>query len=141
MALVFSAIALLLSVFTFLKTGGIVDIKEQSSIIRTDLSKARQQTEERMANRSILFEALYNLGDSVDSLQAGNGAAASTLIDDAIEKISSVEQRLEEKKRMQLASIRKDIEKKAVSLRTGDKKGIRELEYQIRLLRIFEENL
>lgn len=136
-----SAIALLFSVFTFLKTGGLADIKRQVLIIRSDLSDARQQSEERMRNRSVLFEALYNLEDGVDSVQAGNDAAAKELIGEAIEKMESVEKRLREQKRAQLAELREEIAHRAVSLSRGDLKGIREFEYRIRMLRIFEENL
>jgi hypothetical protein len=134
-------LALLLSLFTFLKTGGIGDIKEQISIMRSDLREAREQTEERMVNRSTLFEALYHLTDAVDSLQAGDEDAAKELMHKGLEKIAIVEQRLELRKRTQLEKLRGDIERHVSSLRSEDTKGIREFEYQIRLLRIFEENL
>lgn len=133
--------ALILALFTFLKTGGINDIKRQIWIIRDDLTEVREQSEQRMENRSLLFEALYNLTDSIDSLQAGNGVIARELIDEAVEKMISVERKLKEHKRKQLERLREEIEECADSLRQGDMEGIREFEYRIRLLRIFEENL
>jgi hypothetical protein len=140
-ALVCSAIALLLSIATFLKTGGIADIKQQVSIIRNDLNEAQQRSEQRMENRSVLFEALYDLSDSVDSLQAGNDEIAEQLITHGLQKIESVEENLEERKRAQLERLRRDIKERAASLERGDLEGIRQFEDQIRLLRIFEENL
>jgi hypothetical protein len=140
-SLVISCLALLLALFTFLKTGGMNDIKHQVAIIRDDVSKARQQTEQRLENRSLLFEALYHLSDSVDSLQAGNGAASKELISKAIEMIASVEPGLEEQKREQLAALREEIAQYADSLEKGNIEAIRAFEYRIRLLRIFEENL
>ncbi len=140
-SLVISCLALLLALFTFLKTGGMNDIKHQVALIRDDVSKVRQQNEQRLENRSLLFEALYHLTDSVDSLQAGNTAASRALIGKAIEKIVSVEPGLEQQKREQLATLREQIEQYADSLEKGNIESIRAFEYRIRLLRIFEENL
>lgn len=140
-AIVISAIALLLSLATFLKTGGIGDIKQQVSILKKDLMKVREQSEKRVENCSMLFESIYDLSDSIDSLQAGKEAAARKLIAGALESIESVEPRLEERKRKQLENLRMEIEERTASLRKGDEKGIQEFRYQIRLLRIFEENL
>jgi hypothetical protein len=140
-AFAFSALALLFSIFTFVKTGGIGDIKRQVSIIHDDLSKARQQSEDRMANRSLLLEAIYDLSDSVDSLHAGNEAQCRELLENGVKKIMSVEPRLEERKRAQLQALRADIESTASGIRAGEAEEVKQLEYQIRLLRIFEENL
>ena len=140
-SLAFSTLALIISILTFLKTGGIVDIKKQINIMKKDIKEVKSQTEIRMENRSILFDALYDLTDSVDSLRTGNVGESKRLINEAIEKLVYVEKRLTEKKRLHLEKIRNEIEKLNFWLSPDDIKTFGELEYQIRLLRIFEENL
>jgi len=140
-SLAFSTLALIISILTFLKTGGIVDIKKQINIMKKDIKEVKSQTEMRMENRSILFDALYELTDSVDSLRTGNISESKRLINEAIEKIVYVERRLTEKKRLHLEKIRNEIEKLSLWINPDDIKTVGELEYQIRLLRIFEENL
>lgn len=140
-SLAFSTLALIISILTFLKTGGIVDIKKQINIMKKDIKEVKSQTEMRMENRSILFDALYDLTDSVDSLRTGNISESKRLINEAIEKIVCVERRLTEKKRLHLEKIRNEIEKLSLWINPDDIKTVGELEYQIRLLRIFEENL
>lgn len=140
-SLAFSTLALIISILTFLKTGGIVDIKKQINIMKKDIKEVKSQTEMRMENRSILFDALYDLTDSVDSLRTGNISESKRLINEAIEKIVYVERRLTEKKRLHLEKIRNEIEKLSLWINPDDIKTAGELEYQIRLLRIFEENL
>lgn len=140
-SLAFSTLALIISILTFLKTGGIVDIKKQINIMKKDIKEVKSQTEMRMENRSILFDALYDLTDSVDSLRTGNISESKRLINEAIEKIVYVERRLTEKKRLHLEKIRNEIEKLSLLINPDDIKTVGELEYQIRFLRIFEENL
>ncbi len=140
-SLVFSLLALIISVLTFLKTGGVSDIKKQVSSLREDIKDVKLQTEIRMENRSTLFEVLCDLAESVDSLKSGNAFESRRLLDDAIRKIGEVENELSGIKRGHLAKIRMGLEKLEPNLISGDTKTIREFEYQIILLRIFEENL
>lgn len=137
----FSVLALLISVLTFVKTGGITDIKEQINAMKQDIKQVRAQTELRMENRSFLFDALCDLTASVDSLKTGETIESKKLVDAAIEKMMNVEKELLEKKRKHLEKIRMEIERLNSRIKPNDSKIIGELEYQIMLLRIFEENL
>ena len=140
-SLAFSIIAFIISIMTFFKTGGMSDIKKQIYTLKEDVKEAKLQSEMRMENRSILLDALYNMADSVDSLKTGNLPESKRLIDEAIEKIIFVEKKVTEKKREQLRKIRGKIEKICLELNKDDVRLIEGLEYQIILLRIFEENL
>ncbi|TES93320.1 MAG: hypothetical protein E3J87_02565 [Candidatus Cloacimonadota bacterium] len=138
---VFSILALSISILTFVKTGGISDIKEQINVIKQDIKEVRAQTELRMENRSFLFDALCDLTASVDSLKTGETIESKKLVDAAIEKMMNVEKKLLEKKRKHLEKIRIEIERLKTRLKPNDSKIVGDLEYQIMLLRIFEENL
>lgn len=137
----FSILALLISVLTFVKTGGITDIKEQINTMNQDIKEVRAQTELRMENRSFLFDALCDLTASVDLLKTGEMNESKKLVDAAIEKMMNVEKKLPEKKRKHLEKIRIEIENLKTRLKPNESKIVGELEYQILLLRIFEENL
>ncbi len=140
-SLVFSIIAIAISILTFLKTGGVSDIRDQVGLVRNELKAVRMQSELRMKNRSVLFEALFYLTDSVDSLKAGNTEGSKQLIAQSVEKLKMVEKQLKGKKKTQLEKIREDFEELNHTLNSEDLSSIRELEHHIRVFRIFEENL
>lgn len=140
-SLLFSILALIISILTFLKTGGVTDIRQQINLMKNDIVEVKAKTEIRMENRSLLFDALCDLTDSVDSLKTGRISEAKRLTSNAIEKITAVEKQLTQKKRKHLENIRKGIEKISSRLKPNDIKIVEKLEYQIVLLRIFEENL
>jgi uncharacterized membrane protein YhiD involved in acid resistance len=139
--LVFSGLALIISILTFFKTGGLSDIKEQINVLKKDIIEVRSQTEMRMENRSLLFDALCDLNDSVNSLKTDEIFEAKRLINEAIAKIVIVEKNVTIKKRKQLKKIRKKIEDIDRILNSDNPEIINQLEYQIMFLRIFEENL
>jgi len=134
-------LALIVSILTFLRTGGVSDIKKQVSSLKEDILDVKSQSEVRMENRSMLFDALYSLTESVDSLKSGNTFVSRRLLDEAQKKIADVEKELSGGKREHLSRIRIELEKLIPDLLSGNMKAIREFEYQIILLRIFEENL
>jgi len=134
-------LAFIVSILTFLRTGGVSDIKKQVSSLKEDILDVKSQSEVRMENRSMLFDALYSLTESVDSLKSGNTFASRRLLDEAQKKIADVEKELSGGKREHLSRIRTELEKLIPDLLSGNMKAIREFEYQIILLRIFEENL
>ncbi|OQX54892.1 MAG: hypothetical protein B5M53_05220 [Candidatus Cloacimonas sp. 4484_209] len=138
---IFSIIAILISIFTFLNTGGINDIKKQLYITKQDIEDIKKKTEIRMQNRSLLFDALNELAQSVDSLKFGNIIESKNLINNAIEKIKSVENQIPKEKRNHLESIREEICNIYTRWGKNKTKSIKELEYQIIMLRIFEENI
>jgi hypothetical protein len=140
-AFTFSLLALLLSILTFLKTGGMNDIKEQVKLLREDIQRFESQTDLRMENRSLIFDALCDLTASLDSLKAGKESEAKALIEKGIEKIRGVEKKVTKNKKKQLEDIRGAIEKLHKQISPGDVETISKLEYQLILLRIFEENL
>ena len=140
-ALVFSAFALIISILTFLKTGGLSDIKEQINVLKKDIIEVRLQREMRMENRSLLFDALCDLTESVDSLRTDEIFESKRLINEAIVKMVIVENKVTIKKRKQLEKIRREIEDINRMLNSDNLEIISQLEYQIILLRIFEENL
>lgn len=140
-SLLFSSLALIISILTFLKTGGITDIRKQINLMKKDITEVKSKTELRMENRSLLFDALCDLTDSVDSLKTGKLSESKKLTDEAINKIVIVEKQLTPKKKKHLENIRKEIQETFDKLNSNDTKTIGKLEYQIILLRIFEENL
>jgi len=140
-ALVFSVFALIVSILTFFKTGGLSDIKEQINVLKKDIVEVRLQTEMRMENRSLLFDALCDLTDSVDSLRTDEIFESKRLMNEAIVKMVIVENKVTIKKRKQLEKIRREIEDINRMLNSDNIEVISQLEYQIMLLRIFEENL
>ena len=140
-ALVFSAFALIISILTFLKTGGLSDIKEQINVLKKDIIEVRLQTETRMENRSLLFDALCDLTDAVNSLKTDEIFESKRLINEAIMKMVIVENKVTIKKRKQLEKIRIKIEDINLVLNSDNPEIINQLEYQIMFLRIFEENL
>ena len=139
--LIFSIFALIISIFTFFKTGGLSDIKEQINVLKKDIIEVRLQTEMRMENRSLLFDALCDLTDAVDSLKTDEIFESKRLINEAITKMVVVEKKVTIKKRKQLKKIRKKIEDINRILNSDNPEIINRLEYQIMFLRIFEENL
>jgi hypothetical protein len=141
LSFVISIIALAVAVMTFLKTGGISDIRNQVSILRDDMREWKSQAENRMESKSLLFDAVNNLTASIDSLKSGNGVESKKLIDKAVKTILSVEEKLTERKKEQLGKIRSEIERLSEEMETKDIKVMKDLEYQVILLRIFEENL
>ncbi len=140
-SLVFSIIALAISTLTFLKTGGVSDIRDQVGLVRNELKAVRMQSELRMKNRSVLFKALFCLTDAVDSLKAGNTDGSKQLIAQSVEKLKMVEKQLTGEKKTQLEKIREGFEEFNHTLNSKDLNSIRELEHHIRVFRIFEENL
>lgn len=140
-AFAFSLLALLISILTFLKTGGMNDIKEQVNLLRKDIKRFESRTNLRMENRSIIFDAMCDLTASLDSLKVGKESEARALIKKGIGKIRDVEGKVPEEKRKQLSDIRGAIEKLHAHISPKNIETINKLEYQLILLRIFEENL
>lgn len=140
-AFVCSILALLISVLTFFKTGGMNDIKEQIRLLREDIRRFESQSNLRMENRSVIFDALCDLTASLDSLEVGKEKEAIILIEKGVEKICKVEKKVPKEKRKQLEDIRCSIEKLSKKVNPNDVGTISKLEHQLILLRIFEENL
>lgn len=141
LAFMISIIALGIAILTFLKTGGISDIRNQVAILKDDMKEWKSQTEVRMESRSLLFDAVNNLTESIDSLKSGNTMKSKELIDEAIRTIQDVEEKVTDRKKEQLNKIRTEIERLSNDLKEMDVTLMKEMEYQIILLRIFEENL
>ena len=141
LSFIFSLLALIISIFTFFRTGGKTDIIKQITVMRNDINSFKLQTQIRMENCSLLFDAMGDLTASVDSLKAGNSVAADSLIKEGIGRIKIVEKKLQRKKCNHLMRIRKDIENIVQGLPTDGVKVLSDLEYQLILLRIFAESL
>ncbi|MCK4232912.1 hypothetical protein KAX75_00665, partial [candidate division WOR-3 bacterium] len=110
-------------------------------VLKKDIIEVRLQTEMRMENRSLLFDALCDLTDSVNSLKTDEIFESKRLINEAIVKMVIVENKVTVKKRKQLEKIRREIEDINRVLNSDNPEIINQLEYQIMFLRIFEENL